>query len=90
MGGKETPVFLLFFFVFLLILLFRYTVMTRKIKVRVFQILLSQISLIFRKRGKITAVTDYNSINYFIYRGEPMGYQFELLNILADHLNLQA
>jgi membrane-bound lytic murein transglycosylase F len=43
----------------------------------------------FQERGRITAVTDYNSINYFIYRGEPMGYQFELLNILAEHLNLR-
>jgi membrane-bound lytic murein transglycosylase F len=43
----------------------------------------------YQEKGRITAVTDYNSINYFIYRGEPMGYQFELLNILADHLDLQ-
>jgi membrane-bound lytic murein transglycosylase F len=42
-----------------------------------------------RKRGKIVALTDYNSTNYFIYRGEPMGYQFDLLKELADHMNLQ-
>lgn len=42
----------------------------------------------YRERGTLTAVTDYNSTNYFIYRGEPMGYQFELLNLLAAHLDV--
>lgn len=41
------------------------------------------------KRGKLIAVMDFNSTNYFIYRGEPMGYQYELLNLLADHLNVK-
>ncbi len=40
------------------------------------------------ERGKIVAVTDYNSINYFVYRGEPMGYQYELLQSLADYLDV--
>ncbi len=40
------------------------------------------------ERGSITAITDYNSTNYFVYRGEPMGYQYELLNLLAEHLGL--
>ncbi len=43
----------------------------------------------FNDRGSITAVTDYNSTNYFIYRGEPMGYQYELLNLMADHLGVR-
>ncbi len=42
-----------------------------------------------REEGKIVAVTDYNSTNYFIYRGEPMGYQFELLQRFADHMKLK-
>ncbi len=42
----------------------------------------------YLENGRITAITDYNSTNYFIYRGEPMGYQYELLNLLADHLNV--
>ena len=42
-----------------------------------------------KERGKLIAVTDYNSINYFIYRGQPMGYQFELLQELADHLGVR-
>ncbi len=39
-------------------------------------------------RGKLKAVTDYGSINYFIYRGEPMGYQYELLKDFAAYLNV--
>ncbi len=41
-----------------------------------------------KERGKIVAVTDYNSINYFIYRGTPMGYQYELLKRMAEDLEL--
>lgn len=42
----------------------------------------------YQEKGRIVAVTDYNSTNYFIYRGEPMGYQYELLNLLAEHLDV--
>lgn len=42
----------------------------------------------YLEKGTITAITDYNSTNYFIYRGEPMGYQYELLNMLADQLDV--
>lgn len=42
-----------------------------------------------KKRGKLYAITDYNSINYFIHRGTTMGYQYELLNALADHLDVE-
>lgn len=41
------------------------------------------------KRGKLVALTDYNSISYFIYRGTPMGYQYELLQDLAKSLDLE-
>jgi len=40
------------------------------------------------KRGKLIALTDYNSTNYFIYRGEPMGFNYELLKAFADHLGI--
>ncbi len=40
------------------------------------------------ERGKIIAVTDYNSTNYFIYRGEPMGYEFEKLKMFAEYLGV--
>ena len=41
------------------------------------------------EKGKLLAITDYNSTNYFIYRGQPMGYQYELLQDLADHLDIE-
>ena len=42
-----------------------------------------------RERGKMIVVTDYNSTNYFIYRGQPMGYQFDLLQELADYMGVK-
>jgi len=42
-----------------------------------------------RERGKLVVVTDFNSTNYFIYRGQPMGYQYQLLEELADYLGLK-
>ncbi|MBN2518941.1 MAG: transporter substrate-binding domain-containing protein, partial [Bacteroidales bacterium] len=44
---------------------------------------------VIKERGKIIAVTQYNSTDYFIYKGEPMGYQLELLQLLSDYLNMQ-
>jgi membrane-bound lytic murein transglycosylase F len=41
-----------------------------------------------RKRGKLIAVTDYNSINYFIYKGETMGFHFELLKSFSDYIGV--
>ncbi|MCU4177411.1 transglycosylase SLT domain-containing protein [Carboxylicivirga sp. N1Y90] len=41
------------------------------------------------KRGKLKVVTDYNSTNYFVYKGRPLGYQFELLQALSNHLGLK-
>ena len=38
---------------------------------------------------KLVATTDYNSTNYFVYRGEPMGYQYELLKSFADFLGVK-
>ena len=40
------------------------------------------------KRGKLVAVTDYNSINYFIYKGEPMGFNYELLKAFTDYIGI--
>jgi len=41
------------------------------------------------ERGTLIATTDYNSTNYFIYRGTPQGYQFDLLQAFADHLGVK-
>src|SRR3990170_4921744 len=40
------------------------------------------------KRGYINALVDNNSISYFIYKGQPVGYEYELLKLLADHLKV--
>ena len=39
--------------------------------------------------GRIRVVTNINHTSYFIYRGEPMGFHFELLKKFADHLDLE-
>jgi len=44
---------------------------------------------IIKQKGKIVVLTDFNSTNYFIYRGQPMGYQYELLQNLADYIDLE-
>ncbi len=41
-----------------------------------------------RKRGYLNALVDNNSISYFIYKGKPMGYEYELLQLLAKELNV--
>ena len=40
------------------------------------------------KRGYITALVDNNSFSYFIYKGHPMGYEYELLQLLAKQLKV--
>ena len=40
------------------------------------------------EENKLVAITDYNSINYFVYRGKTMGYQYELLNKYADYIGV--
>ncbi|MCK9617206.1 MAG: transporter substrate-binding domain-containing protein [Lentimicrobiaceae bacterium] len=42
-----------------------------------------------KAKGKIVASTDFNSINYFIYKGEPLGYQYELLKSFSDYLGVE-
>ena len=42
-----------------------------------------------RERGTLVVITDFNATDYFIYRGEPMGYQYELLQELANHLQIK-
>ncbi|MFT3740147.1 MAG: transporter substrate-binding domain-containing protein [Breznakibacter sp.] len=42
-----------------------------------------------RQQGKLKVAIDYNSTNYFIYKGKPMGYQLELLQELCNFLSLK-
>lgn len=37
---------------------------------------------------ELRVVVDYNSTNYFVYKGQPMGFQYELLKAFAKHLNV--
>ncbi len=39
--------------------------------------------------GVLRAIMVYSSTSYFLYRGQPMGYEYELLQRLADHLNVK-
>jgi len=42
-----------------------------------------------KKRGRLIAVTDCNSMNYFIYKGQPLGYQYELLQEFSNFLGIR-
>jgi membrane-bound lytic murein transglycosylase F len=42
-----------------------------------------------RKRGYLEALVDNNSVSYFIYKGRPMGYEYELLQRLAAKLKVE-
>ncbi len=41
-----------------------------------------------RERGRLIAVTDFNSTDYFIYKGEPMGFNYELLKSFSDYIGI--
>lgn len=41
-----------------------------------------------RERGYIIALTDRNTLNYFVYRGAPRGYQLDLLESFGDYLGV--
>ncbi len=36
-----------------------------------------------RERGSLVVLAPYNSTTYFLYRGEPLGYEYELLQEFA-------
>ena len=41
-----------------------------------------------RERNKLIVLTNFNAADYFIYRGKPMGYQYDLIHELTDALGL--
>jgi membrane-bound lytic murein transglycosylase F len=41
-----------------------------------------------KKRGKLRALIDYSSTSYFVYKGQPMGYEYELLETFANHIDV--
>lgn len=40
------------------------------------------------ERGEIVATMGSNSIDYFIYKGRPMGYQLEMMELFANYLGV--
>lgn len=44
---------------------------------------------VIRREGSLRVVVDYNFINYFVYKGKPMGFKYEILRHLADDLNVK-
>ena len=42
-----------------------------------------------RERGYLTAAVDYSSTSYFIYKGELMGFEYELLKSLEDYFDIK-
>lgn len=41
------------------------------------------------ERGHLIAASGYGATSYFIYKGQPMGYEYELLELLGEHLGLE-
>jgi membrane-bound lytic murein transglycosylase F len=41
-----------------------------------------------KSAGVLKAAVDYNSTNYFIYRGKPMGFEYEMLQALCKDLDV--
>jgi membrane-bound lytic murein transglycosylase F len=41
-----------------------------------------------QQEGILRAITVYSETSYFLYRGQPMGFEYELLQRLADHLEV--
>lgn len=42
-----------------------------------------------KERDTLIAIVDNSSTGYFIYKGQPMGYEYELLNLLAKELDVK-
>ncbi len=42
-----------------------------------------------RSEGRLRALIVYSATGYFLYKGQPMGYEYELLKRLAAHLGLE-
>tara|TARA_B100000809_G_scaffold251920_1_gene285998 strand:+ start:18676 stop:20094 length:1419 start_codon:yes stop_codon:yes gene_type:complete len=42
-----------------------------------------------KKDGVLRALVVYSSTSYFLYKGQPMGFEYELLQRLSKHLNLK-
>lgn len=41
-----------------------------------------------KERGKLIAATDFSGISFFVYKGNPMGFQFEMLSDFARNIGV--
>lgn len=41
-----------------------------------------------RERGELIAITSYSPLSYFVYRGEVMGYEYELLQLYSEFTDI--
>lgn len=42
-----------------------------------------------KRDGVLNVLTTYSSTSYFLYKGQPMGYEYDLLKRFADHLGVE-
>ena len=42
-----------------------------------------------KQRGSLIAIVDNSTTSYFVYKGQPMGYEYELLSLLAESLGVE-
>ena len=42
-----------------------------------------------KEEGVLRAITNYSGTSYFLYKGKPMGFEYELLERLADYLDVR-
>jgi membrane-bound lytic murein transglycosylase F len=42
-----------------------------------------------KARGSLLAIVDNSTTSYFVYKGQPMGYEYELLNLFAEGLGVE-
>jgi len=42
-----------------------------------------------KQRGRLIVATLYNTVDYFVYKGTPMGFQFEMLRDYAEYSGLE-
>ncbi|MBR9833218.1 transporter substrate-binding domain-containing protein [bacterium] len=41
-----------------------------------------------KEKGVLRALIDYSSTSYFVYKGQPMGYEYELLETFANYIDV--
>lgn len=42
-----------------------------------------------KKQGELVALVDYSSTSYFLYKGNPMGFEYDLLSEFADDIGVK-